>query len=865
MKNIYPKRLASIASTVLMVAIANLGYAGLFDNIKNVTEAFQNTKITESPEEEQESSKSGSEAKSSRMAVASSAPKNTNTDNVSTKSSIVLSDNSDVLKKWGVSPKKLPSSTSQVKQRRQPMRDNYKYWLALKYAPDVLSENDLLIQIEEEIKYSINYYEKNQRRDGKPWLSYDEVKGRHPRTAAPDFLGRYRRYLNKFMGNFSGRVVSGFGRVGVPVYDKNDGMMRFAPNTREDKRRITNLASQHTWKPEQAFYEFGEKTLDLLASELGGRRLGEVGRVVDTNQKIIIPAGLVKPKAMTHATWPKVVYLALDRDVEFRGISMSVREAERFLNRFENGGGIRVNIKYTVKDALLITKERETYIHKSIRKNQAIVLIADLEEVTLHGYAKQTDQEIQENIKAGKSSHRVQETFIKKYAASDFPAPKVTFASLKEQYNTEFAKQENKKKASAMAEKQYKEQSTNSLKKEITELKEQCKKTGEPNCYSQLCGKINRAVYKHKLYDDSEAAWCKEQYGIAKLERGREADAKRREEMNQQAKTMGIRQSCSRKYIGDSIQSWMPIQGTPEHNSVVKACIEEPTRAAAGPDILGLKLGMTKADATNYIRRQNVKYSATLSDTRPFEKATLNWTEDASHGIALFTLTNGGSERVAAISRRLYVEEKKISPNQVIDGLQQKYGNPGWANKSETLLWTFSSNSSNSDPKMCSGLVKLVNQRSGWSREWNTAPIGNTKRERRDANQMTRMNAYNECVAKFGTSYGATAGGQPDMAKMLELQNCIKGGGPPGSAGTSNDTRDSPNKNARFPMMITESGSNEVYREYKNCGPVIIAQINNNKEGYASDISVILFDPEWISHQPKVAFGKAENTGGLKF
>ena len=71
--------------------------------------------------------------------------------------------------------------------------------------------------------------------------------------------------------------------------------------------------------------------------------------------------------------------------------------------------------------------------------------------------------------------------------------------------------------------------------------------------------------------------------------------------------------------------------------------------------------------------------------------------------------------------------------------------------------------------------------------------------------------------------------------------------------------------NARLPMMIASNGSPGIYEEYKACGPVVIAQANKDGVGNLIDMSQILFDPDWISHQPAFAFASGEAGGEIKF
>lgn len=385
---------------------------------------------------------------------------------------------------------------------------------------------------------------------------------------------------------------------------------------------------------------------------------------------------------------------------------------------------------------------------------------------------------------------------------------------------------------------------------EIAQQKKVCAASKDPvSCYPKLCERIRKAEGKKKW----ESCMQETKLAIRKWKKSQWAtiNAKR------DAKDENIRQSmvtekmCRRKYTGYVVQPWMPVKGTPEFKSAMTACQNEPVRDVYGPDILGLRLGMSLNDANNFIRRQSVKQNTTLKDTRPFEKAALHWTKDANHGIAVFSVVNGEHERVAAVSRRLYMGDKKMTAGQVISGLRKKYGRELWSNGNQTLLWAFSKGSKKPSAKMCSGLVKLIEPRSGWNRTWGPGKKSSKASKQRQSTSMARVGRQQECMAKHGMP--------SSPATMQVFASCMQGlttnaSAPSQSGGKSGVS-------ARLPFMIKASGNPKLYARYKACGPVVIARINKGRKGVLTDMSLVLFDPDWIARQPAFAFrsGKGES------
>lgn len=394
----------------------------------------------------------------------------------------------------------------------------------------------------------------------------------------------------------------------------------------------------------------------------------------------------------------------------------------------------------------------------------------------------------------------------------------------------------------------------------IAQQKRTCAASKSRECYDDLCAKIK------KTGDMKEIEWCVHEQSLAYKEsrfaEHKTTEAKRQEEMEKQRQSMVVGRACQNRYTAYGVQPWMPVEGTPEFQNAMTACQKEPVRDVYGPDILGLRLGMPLNEANNFIRRQSVKQNTTLKDTRPFEKATLYWTDDGNHGIAVFSLVNGEYERVAAVSRRLYFGDKGPSRSEIIDGLRKKYGAELWSDSDRVKLWSMADGAQKPSGKMCSGLVNLIEPREGWSRAWGagSSAAREDRRAARQADMSARMSAQQECVAK----YGMPMGGQPgavNMQMMQELQRCLQEkalgtqAAPAAPAGTS----------ARLPMTVKASGSPKLYEGYQACGPVIVAYLNSDTGGALKDLSLVLFDPGWIARQPAFAFASDAGKTHVKF
>ena len=112
-----------------------------------------------------------------------------------------------------------------------------------------------------------------------------------------------------------------------------------------------------------------------------------------------------------------------------------------------------------------------------------------------------------------------------------------------------------------------------------------------------------------------------------------------------------------------------------------------------GPDVVGLRLGMTLDEADQVIKeRTKPREVLDGKPLRPFVRARLYIMESAEEAIALFTLKDKHGERVAGLIRKIYFEPN-AAPSQaaIVSSLEEKYGSPSYKYEirgSSTRLWT---------------------------------------------------------------------------------------------------------------------------------------------------------------------------------
>ena len=764
-----------------------------------------------------------------------------------------FSDN-DVLKKWGVTPGQAGAGDLAAGERRQPMVHAYPYWMAAKFIPDFFDDKTVLQFVEKEIDYSKRYKRSPDAR--KPWLSYEEVKDRHPRMAAPEFADRYKADVRKFVEGLSTRVNSQY-KIGRPNYNRATGMMYFDTGYMRpdaDKKQLTStiLAGQQRAGAEVVSDyaalrgAMGEQAANRVAEKTVGRKLGWLGTYKATTEKVRPPGDRVPMILESFSKKVGINLLAYDKDIISYGIKMSRGEAEKFLNKYERTTFI-ANVNYKVTDAFRYFHKATTY------KGDAVVFQADVEDVSIYAYVRVSEY--------GKSE--IQKVDVAHYKASDFKTPTDTYANQRIQYENDI---KGKQQQAARV-----EQARN---QEIADLKKECAASESFDCYKKLCAKVRETGDAGEWQSCNTKMQQANAKRIAAIRNAGQKDftAKLAEQGRQQQNQISSQRSraaCENKFSGQNAKPWMPVKGSPEYTAAVTACLDVPVREPYGPDVLGLRLGMTEVETRDLLRRQQVKGFAQSTEARPFEEATLQWTREGNHGIGLFFVNNGDkyNKKVAAISRRLYADGNNMTAEQVVGGLREKYGRELWSGSKDTFLWTFPDGSNKASAKMCSGLTKLLEPRAGWTKDWGggrSSDSRQTRREKREQDRAAKMTAYNACISEFGGA-GAPMSSPPDMAKMQELQRCIqemKAGSAPASSGSSES---SGGKGVRLPMMVPETGSPATYEPYKGCGPVAIARMNKDGSGALSDVSLVLFDSEWIASQPAFFFKSSKSSSQIQF
>lgn len=289
-----------------------------------------------------------------------------------------------------------------------------------------------------------------------------------------------------------------------------------------------------------------------------------------------------------------------------------------------------------------------------------------------------------------------------------------------------------------------------------------------------------------------------------------------------------------------------------KHYVTLIADVKEKGRNSYGPDILGLRLGMSEKKARSVMQRQRFSSRASTDDPRPFHDATLQWTRDDTHGIALYYLYSGGEKRLAAVSRRLYFDNKNTRIDQVRDGLRKKYGKESQASASGTLLWV---GKGKSGTRSCKRLEKKLAERTDWSRKWKAPRV----RGSQSMSTGSAQSVSQACMSKYGFKPGMMPGaGTFDISKMMGLQQCMSqqaGKMIPGSSG----------RKQRATMMIAKEGAPQDYQKFASCGPVIIASQHNDASGKLTDVSLVLFDPAWLAELPAYLFKQSGSTGDIQF
>jgi hypothetical protein len=308
-----------------------------------------------------------------------------------------------------------------------------------------------------------------------------------------------------------------------------------------------------------------------------------------------------------------------------------------------------------------------------------------------------------------------------------------------------------------------------------------------------------------------------------------------------------------------------PIEGTPDFEAAVEACLSDPQRQPYGPDIVNLRLGMVDYEAQSVATQRfatNGVKSSRHEKPGPFEGATLYWDrKTADQGIALFTIMSRGGNRVAGISRRLYFGEDGPSKTQILGKLRGKYGVETLA-KGDALLWAFPQDSQTFSKITCSAALELVAPRGGWQTEWRPADAlpdyqAQYKNLQTDSMQIQGqlMQCMSQVQAKYAPEFASGDRTKIELASakiQLEIQACQK---KPVAAAAVPPSASSPPEavEVRMPLMIGSGGNPENYEKLKMCGPIIITIINADGD-QVKDASFALFDPGWIGRQPGFLF-----------
>lgn len=406
---------------------------------------------------------------------------------------------------------------------------------------------------------------------------------------------------------------------------------------------------------------------------------------------------------------------------------------------------------------------------------------------------------------------------------------------------------------------------------DLAKLKRECETTGKSECYRTLCGRIKAGASR------GEYKACRQAYASAlkreqqaKLNATQAAMAAAVAPPATQAKpampNTNSRATCNKKYGGRDAQPWMPVPNSPEYKQAIAHCLQQPVRQVYGRDILGLRLGMPHNEAARYIQRQSFDRNVLTTEPRPFEKGGLGISRDKTDGLAVFYLRNGDAERVAAVSRRLYFKDGAMAATKLMQGLRKKYGKESWSRGNEVLLWLDADKGASA--RSCAGIASLIEERSGWRNGgWVVRTKGVDTGQASTAigmqSGMSAMTAQQECVAK----YGMPGGGGPGMSEQLQkLQRCMQGKMAAIGAGAqaTGDLVGKDNKVRRRPHMVKTIGSPAMYARYKACGPMLVALFNNGSGSSVKDLSLLLFDPDWIGRQPAFAF-KEKDGGGPRF
>ncbi len=748
---------------------------------------------------------------------------------------VALADSSaDALRKWGVQTGKAAAAPASPAGRLQPLTPVYELWLALKYVPDLFDDATLEQFVVKEIERSRTYWLSSIKRGPQPWLSEAEVRDRNPKMAAPEFVGRYKRLIRDFTASIPGRVRTTV-QLPRPVYDAKAGVMRFSGQSGN-----TIIASWWASPNGQGFRQWQLEaggSLGTLAEGSRGRVLAVFGGYRTGTLKVTANPGKLVPVVLSYHERHPITripkFYALNRDLVIPGVKMTRKEAEIYMNRYERYGYATAVVDLVVKDGFGVNLRAER--HSKTRP--MVVLLTDVEKVTLYSPELQV-------IKNGVPVRERQT--LATYTAADFPKPVQT---LFDSYRAQAAAEQEKQVRASQA--------REAQKQEIARLSRECPASGDPKCWRELCDKIARSGDREKI------KWCGEQRKQAMKAWAKNMKqamtrsmapgmSKQTQNMQSQADSLGRRTRCEMFYKNASAP-WFPVPGSAEYTATLDACMKAKARPPYGPDVLGLKLGMSESEASPLLQRQQLFNQARQEDPRPFHQSQLRWSKDGSHGIALFYVNDGDGSRVAAISRRLYFDGKTVTAEQARAGLRKKYGNSPMTQDGK-LVWAFPAKGSS--PRHCARLAGFVQPAAGWGgRAWR-APAG--KRPSMPAAPVAGGNPQQECFAELGMGAGM------DMSKIAALQRCMQeklSKGIPGAPAPGRSENDS----VRHPFTVGRKHKPADFAEYRACGPVAIASLDEGASGKVQSVSLLVFDPAWLSELPAFLFESEDGASALRF
>ncbi len=362
-----------------------------------------------------------------------------------------------------------------------------------------------------------------------------------------------------------------------------------------------------------------------------------------------LDAARVIPKISSRDTrlFPNITLLALDRWIEIKDIPVERSRAEKMKAL---KGYFMLVIEFTVKDMVGAARSGNT--------RTSGTLIAGLDKVTIF--------DPNDDVFASFSPD--------------------TLPSAKERYAVAQAQSADKTKtavaAKAQAEKKKKQKAADmrSKKDKINKKLTECETIVSPkdrlSCFEDVCSTVKGGNESNRCIS-------------GKMKASSQIDQEK-----SKAKSMAKRKvrNCEQRASSD----WKLNKGSEEYNAAVKGCVEEEDRVPYGPDILGLRLGMTWGDADKLIKREmdlskaeSRKHVVMATEPRPFKDGRLYFSKEGDHGVAFYHMRNNDNERVAAVSRRLYFDGKGESSVPVRKALVEKYGKVDWS-KGNTLLWATS-------------------------------------------------------------------------------------------------------------------------------------------------------------------------------